>query len=97
MMSKPNYYGAYGRDRAGIYTSYEKLKRDGRYIKGLKQKGFIFKKDAVQFVVDGLSKDYKSMNADDIDTDLLRKTKNWNYSILDLKKRITVAEIVDKI
>ena len=28
MMSKPNYYGAYGRDRAGIYTSYEKLKRE---------------------------------------------------------------------
>ena len=96
-MSKPNYYGAYGRERAGIYTSYEKLKRDGRYIKGMKQKGFTFKKEAIQFVVDGLSKDYMSMNADDIDIELLKKTINWNYSILDLKKRIIIAEIVDNV
>lgn len=95
MMSKPNYYGAYGRERAGIYTSYKKLKRDGRYIDGLKIKGFIFKKDAVQYVIEGLSSDYKVMNADDIDTELLYKAINWNFNIIDLRKKIIVVEIID--
>ncbi len=93
-MSKPNYYGVYGRDRAGVYTSYEKLKRDQRYIDGIKLKGFTFKSEAVQFIVNGLSNDYKTMNKDKIDTDLLKKAINWNFNILDLQKKYKIVEFV---
>ena len=34
-MSKPNFYGAYGKSRAGIYTSYQRLMNARRFIDGL--------------------------------------------------------------
>ena len=92
-MSKFNYYGAYGRNRGGIYRSYEKLQKAGQYIDGLKLKGFLFKDEAVNFVVDGLSNVYKVMEADEIDTDLLKRTGNRNYSIAELRKKIDVITI----
>ena len=94
-MSRPNYYGVYGRNRAGIYNSYEKLQTSRRYIVGFKLKGFLFKKDAVQYVVKGLSEVYRVMPADKIDTDLLAKSVNWCYTLPDLTKKIDAIIIVN--
>lgn len=85
-MSKPNYYGVYGKNMAGIFSSYEKLKKSGRYVDGIKLKGFLFKKDAIQFVVDGLSEVYKVMHANEINTELLARSTNWCYTLPELKK-----------
>ena len=94
-MSKPNFYGAYGKSRAGIYTSYQRLMNARRFIDGLKLKGFAFKSDAIQFVVDGLSRDYKTIEADEIDIELLKSKNNWNFEIRDLRKKIVIAAIIE--
>ena len=82
-MSKPNYYGVYGKNRAGIY------------IDGFKLKGFLFKKDAVRFVVNGLSEVYRVMPADMIDTERLSGSMNWCYTLPELKRKIDAIIIVE--
>ena len=94
-MSKPNYYGVYGKNRAGIYNSYDKLQVSRRYIEGFKLKGFLFKKDAVRFVVNGLSEVYRVMPADMIDTERLSGSMNWCYTLPELKRKIDAIIIVE--
>ena len=95
-MSKPNYYGVFGKNRAGVYCNYSKLKNDMRYIDGIKLKGFLFKREAIQFVTEGLSEVYKVMKTDEIDTNKLARSIDWNYELKDIKKKIDVITIVDE-
>ncbi len=95
-MSKYNYYAVFGRNRAGVYCNYSKLKNDMRYIDGIKLKGFLFKWEAIQFIVGGLSEVYNVMQADEIDTNKLFRSIDWNYELKDIKKKIDVITIVDE-
>lgn len=70
-MRKGGFYGVYGTNGGGIYVYWPKLQESQRYIQGFKVKRFQTRDMAVQFVVDGLVRDYCVCNENEIQVDLL--------------------------
>ncbi len=86
--SRYAYYAAYGKNRAAIYTNWERLESQQKFYKGLKYKGFYFIDEALEFISDGICNDYKIYEPDQIDVSLLAEKKNYTFSIDSLKKEI---------
>ena len=82
--SKYVYYTAYGKNRAGIYTNWDKLESQQRFYKGLKYKGFYLVSEATDCIVDGICNDYKIFEPEQIDTSILEKKRNYTFSIDEL-------------
>lgn len=83
-MSKFNYYAVYGKNRAGIYRSYDKLLRDRIYIDGFKLKGFKTRREAVDYIETGLCQNYQALEKGTLDRALLTKMTNWSFDVRDL-------------
>ena len=83
--SKYAYYAAYGKNRAGIYTNWDKLESQKRFYRGLKYKGFYFISEALDFITDGICNDYSIYVLEQIDTSIIEKKRNYTFSIDELK------------
>ena len=70
-MRKGGFYGVYGTNGGGIYVYWPKLQESMRYIQGVKVKKFRTRDMAVQYVVDGLVRDYRVCRENEIQVDLL--------------------------
>lgn len=52
------FYGVYGFNGGGVYDNWQKVEKAKKYVQGIKYKGFETKKEAVDFVIEGLTKVY---------------------------------------
>ncbi len=93
-MAKFGYYGVYGKNSAGVFTSYDRVLSAQRYIDGMKLKKFVNRNEAVAFIVNGLCNDYEVISEQELDIDLLYENTNWSYSLDDLRTCISIAVVL---
>lgn len=88
-MAKLGFYGAYGRDGGGVYTDWSIYDKSKQTIPSAKVKKFSSKKEAVSFIVNGLTNVYGVCEEDEIRMEqlcghtnrYLREDELINYSM----------------
>ncbi len=93
-MAKNGYTGVYGKNSAGVYTSYDRVLSAQRYIDGMKLKKFMNRNEAVAFIVNGLCNDYEVISEQELDIDLLYENTNWSYNLEELRTYKTIAVVL---
>ena len=95
-MAKSGYYGVYGKNSAGVFTSYERVLSCQKYILGMKIKKFVNMDEAVEFIVNGLCEEYRVISLKELNVELLYEKNNWIYYLTDLRKHEIITEMIIK-
>lgn len=89
-MAKYGFYGVYGYNGAGIYNNWTKVEKGKEFIKGFKTKKFPSIYQAHEYIVNGLTVEYKVLKPDQVDHSIINSTTNWFFNIDDL--RLDIAD-----
>ena len=65
-MARVGFYGVYGRNGGGVYTDWTEFETSKSFIPSVKVKKFASRKEAVKFIVDGLSDVYNVCDRNEI-------------------------------
>lgn len=71
------YYGVYGKNGGGVYYSWSKVLESKPYIKSFKVKKFTTQANALEYVIGGLTNDYKVVYDNHLNKKLLEKRINF--------------------
>ena len=82
-MSK-KFYGVYGVYGGGVYTKWYKVDSGKKYVQGIRYKGFETKNEAVEFVIEGLTKVYGVGEESKLNTEALNSNINFFIYAKDL-------------
>ena len=82
-MSK-KFYGVYGFNGGGIYDNWSKVESTKKFVKGIKFKGFHSKKEAVEFIINGVTNEYGLGEIENIDQEALYSHTNFFIYLQDL-------------
>ena len=71
------FYGVYGFNGGGIYDNWSKVESTKKFVKGIKFKGFHSKKEAVEFIINGVTNEYGLGEIENIDKEALYSHTNF--------------------
>ena len=86
-MSK-KFYGVYGFNGGGVYTNWYRVEKGQKYVQGIKYKSFETQKEAVDFVIEGLTQNYKVGDFSQLNQEALYSNTNYFIYSKDLFNHI---------